>query len=142
MNTNPSRDRAFGKYYARNGLRIGRSDIEPIAEQRISSWAAKYFRLPADKRNPPSRIKLPESKMETVTSIFSRMTAKPDYEKIAVEDVRNALRNVPEHRVIIAQSRALRSLDRGIPLGKAIERAIAWARCAIDPSDPTPPAAA
>ena len=41
-----------------------------------------------------------------------------------------------------AQSRALRSLDRGIPLGKAIERAIAWARCAIDPSDPTPPAAA
>ena len=142
MNTNPSRDRAFGKYYARNGLRIGRSDIEPIAEQRISSWAAKYFRLSADKRNPPSRIKLPESKMETVTSIFSRMTAKPDYEKIAVEDVRNALRNVPEHRVIIAQSRALRSLDRGIPLGKAIERAIAWARCAIDPSDPTPPAAA
>ena len=80
--------------------------------------------------------------METVTSIFSRMTAKPDYEKIAVEDVRNALRNVPEHRIVIAQSRALRSLDRGIPLGKAIERAIAWARCATDPSDPTPPMAA
>ena len=80
--------------------------------------------------------------METVTHIFSRMSAAPDYRKIAVEDVRNALRNVPEHRVIIAQSRALRSLDRGIPLGKAIERAIAWARCAIEPSDPTPPAAA
>ncbi len=137
MNTNPSRDRAWGRYYASKGLRIGRSDIEPIAEQRISSWAAKYFRLPADKRNPPSRITLPETNMETVTHIFSRMSAKPDYEKIAVEDVRNALRNVPEHRVIIAQSRALRSLDRGIPLGKAIERAIAWARCAIDPSDKT-----
>ena len=74
----------------------------------------------------------------TVTDIFSR-NPKPDYRQIAVADVRNALRNVPEHRVIIAQSRALRSLDRGIPLGKAIERAIAWARCAIDPSDPTPP---
>ena len=80
--------------------------------------------------------------MNTVTSIFSRMSAKPDYEKIAVEDVRNALRNVPEHRIVIAQSRALRSLDRGVPLGTAISRAIAWARCAIDPSDPTPPAAA
>ena len=142
MNTNPSRDRAWGRYYASKGLRIGRSDIEPIAEQRISSWAAKYFRMPADKRNPPSRIKLPESKMETVTSIFSRMSAKPDYEKIAVEDVRNALVNMPEHRIVIAQSRALRSLDRGIPLGKAIERAVAWARCATDPSDPTPPMAA
>ena len=101
MNTNPSRDRAFGKYYARNGLRVSRSELEPLPEQRMSSWAAKYFRLPADKRNPPSRIKLPESKMETVTSIFSRMTAKPDYEKIAVEDVRNALRNVPEHRIVV-----------------------------------------
>ena len=131
------RDRAWGRYYASKGLRIGRSDIEPIAEQRISSWAAKYFRLPADKRNPPTRITLPETTMAaTVTDIFSRMSAKPDYEKIAVEDVRNALRNVPEHRVIIAQSRALRSLDRGIPLGKAIERAVAWARCAVDPGTP------
>ena len=142
MNTNPSRDRAWGRYYASKGLRIGRSDIEPIAEQRISSWAAKYFRLPADKRNPPSRITLPETNMETVTHIFSRMSAKPDYEKIAVEDVRNALVNMPEHRIVIAQSRALRSLDRGVPLGKAIERAVAWARCATDPSDPTPPMAA
>lgn len=71
----------------------------------------------------------------TVTDIFSR-NAKPDYRQIAVADVRNALRNVPEHRVIIAQSRALRSLDRGIPLGKAIERAIAWARCAVEPGTP------
>ncbi len=78
----------------------------------------------------------------SVTDIFSRINTKPDYRQIAVADVRNALRNVPEHRVVIAQSRALRSLDRGIPLGKAIERAIAWARCATDPSDPTPPAAA
>lgn len=78
----------------------------------------------------------------TVTSIFSRMSAPPDRRKIVTEDVRNALRNIPEHRVIIAQSRALRSLDRGIPLGTAIERAIAWARCATDPSDPTPPRAA
>ena len=75
----------------------------------------------------------------SVTDIFSRINAKPDYRQIAVSDVRNALRNVPEHRVVIAQSRALRSLDRGVALGKAIERAIAWARCAIDPSDPTPP---
>lgn len=80
--------------------------------------------------------------MNTVTSIFTRMSAPPDRKRIVVEDVRNALRNVPEHRVVIAQSRALRSLDRGIPLGNAIERAIAWARCAIDPSDPTPPKAA
>jgi len=79
--------------------------------------------------------------LNTVTSIFSR-NAKPDYRQIAVSDVRNALRNVPEHRVVQAQSRALRSLDRGVALGKAISRAIAWARCAIDPSDPTPPAAA
>ena len=135
MNTNPSRDRAFGKYYARNGLRVSRSELEPLPEQRMSSWAAKYFRLPADKRNPPSRITLPETTMAaSVTDIFSR-NAKPDYRQIAVADVRNALRNVPEHRVIIAQSRALRSLDRGIPLGKAISRAIAWARCAIDPGD-------
>jgi len=131
------RDRAWGRYYARKGLRIGRSDIEPIAEQRISSWAAKYFRLPADKRNPPTRITLPETTMAaTVTNIFSRMSAKQDYEKIAVEDVRNALVNMPEQRIVIAQSRALRSLDRGIPLGKAIERAIAWARCAIEPGTP------
>ncbi len=131
-----ARDRAWGRYYASKGLRIGRSDIEPIAEQRISAWAAKYFRLPADKRNPPTRITLPETTMAaTVTDIFSRMSAKPDYEKIAVEDVRNALVNMPEHRIVTAQSRALRSLDRGVPLGKAIERAIAWARCAIEPGD-------
>lgn len=78
----------------------------------------------------------------SITDIFTRMSAPPDRKRIVVEDVRNALRNIPEHRVIIAQSRALRSLDRGIPLGKAIERAVAWARCAIDPSDPTPPMAA
>ncbi len=137
-----ARDRAFGRYFAKHGLRVGRSDQVPAPEQRIGAWASRYFRLAAADRNPPSRIKLPESKMETVTHIFSRMTAKPDYEKIAVEDVRNALVNMPEHRIVIAQSRALRSLDRGIPLGKAIERAIAWARCAIEPSDPTPPAAA
>lgn len=137
-----ARDRAFGRYYSKHGLRVGRSDQVPAPEQRISAWASRYFRLAQSDRNPPSRIKLPESKMETVTSIFSRMTAKPDYEKIAVEDVRNALVNMPEHRIVIAQSRALRSLDRGIPLGKAIERAVAWARCATDPSDPTPPMAA
>lgn len=74
--------------------------------------------------------------METVTHIFSRMSAKPDYEKIAVEDVRNALVNMPEHRIVIAQSRALRSLDRGIPLGTAIERAISWARCAMEANKP------
>ncbi len=45
-------------------------------------------------------------------------------------------RNVPEHRIVIAQSRALRSLDRGIPLGTAISRAVAWARCAVDPGTP------
>lgn len=130
------RDRAWGRYYARKGLRIGRSDIEPIAEQRISSWAAKYFRLPADKRNPPTRITLPETTMAaTVTDIFSR-NAKPDYRQIAVADVRNALRNVPEHRIVIAQSRALRSLDRGIPLGTAISRAVAWARCAMEANKP------
>lgn len=137
-----ARDRAFGRYYSKHGLRVGRSDQVPAPEQRIGAWASRYFRLAAADRNPPSRIKLPESKMETVTHIFSRMSAKPDYEKIAVEDVRNALVNMPEHRIVIAQSRALRSLDRGIPLGTAISRAVAWARCAIDPSDPTPPAAA
>ena len=142
MNTNPSRDRAFGRYYARKGLRVSRSDNAHTPETRMAEWASRYFLLAQSDRNPPSRIKLPESKMETVTSIFSRMSAKPDYEKIAVEDVRNALVNMPEHRIVIAQSRALRSLDRGIPLGKAIERAVAWARCAIEPSDPTPPAAA
>ena len=139
---NISRDIAWGRYYARKGLRVGRSDQVQAPEQRIGAWASRYFLLAQSDRNPPSRIKLPESKMETVTSIFSRMTAKPDYEKIAVEDVRNALVNMPEHRIVIAQSRALRSLDRGIPLGKAISRAIAWARCATDPSDPTPPMAA
>lgn len=135
-----ARDRAFGRYYSKHGLRVGRSDQVPAPEQRISAWASRYFRLPADKRNPPTRITLPETTMAaSVTDIFSRINVKPDYRQIAVSDVRNALRNVPEHRVVIAQSRALRSLDRGVALGKAIERAIAWARCAIDPSDPTPP---
>jgi len=131
-----ARDMAFGRYFAKHGLRVGRSDQVPAPEQRIGAWASRYFRLAAADRNPPSRIKLPESKMETVTHIFSRMTAKPDYEKIAVEDVRNALVNMPEHRIVIAQSRALRSLDRGVPLGIAISRAIAWARCAIEPGTP------
>lgn len=140
---NADRDRAFGRYYARNGLRVSRSELEPLPEQRLSSWAAKYFRLPVEKRNPPSRITLPETSMNaTVTSIFSRMSAPPDRKRIVVEDVRNALRNVPEHRIVIAQSRALRSLDRGVPLGIAISRAIAWARCATDPSDPNGPMAA
>lgn len=138
-----ARDRAFGRYFAKHGLRVGRSDQVPAPEQRIGAWASRYFRLAPADRNPPSRITLPETTMAaTVTNIFSRMSAKPDYEKIAVEDVRNALVNMPEQRIVIAQSRALRSLDRGIPLGKAIERAIAWARCAIEPSDPTPPQAA
>ncbi len=138
-----ARDRAFGRYYAKHGLRVGRSDLVPAPEQRIGAWASRYFRLAPADRNPPSRITLPETTMAaTVTNIFSRMSAKPDYEKIAVEDVRNALVNMPELRIVAAQSRALRSLDRGIPLGTAISRAVAWARCAIDPSDPTPPAAA
>ena len=132
-----ARDRAFGRYFAKHGLRVGRSDQVPAPEQRIGAWASRYFRLAPADRNPPSRITLPETTMAaTVTHIFSRMTAKPDYEKIAVEDVRNALVNMPEHRIVIAQSRALRSLDRGVPLGKAIERAIAWARCAIEPGTP------
>lgn len=132
-----ARDRAFGRYYSKHGLRVGRSDQVPAPEQRIGAWASRYFRLAPADRNPPSRITLPETTMAaTVTDIFSRMSAAPDYRKIAVEDVRNALRNVPEHRIVIAQSRALRSLDRGIPLGKAIERAIAWARCAVEPGTP------
>lgn len=137
------RDRAFGRYYARKGLRISRSELEPLPEQRMSSWAARYFRLSPDKRNPPSRITLPESTMSaSITNLFDCINAKTDYRKIAVEDVRNALRNVPEHRVIQAQSRALRHLDRGVPLGTAIDRACAWARSATDPSEPTPPRAA
>lgn len=128
-----ARDRAFGRYFAKHGLRVGRSDQVPAPEQRIGAWASRYFRLAPADRNPPSRITLPETTMAaTVTNIFSRMSAKPDYEKIAVEDVRNA-------RLCAA---TMRSLDRGIPLGKAIERAVAWARCATDPSDPTPPMAA
>ena len=140
---NAERDRAFGRYYAKHGLRVGRSDQVPAPEQRIGAWASRYFRLAPADRNPPSRITLPETTMAaSVTDIFSRINAKPDYRQIAVSDVRNALRNVPEHRVVIAQSRALRSLDRGIPLGKAISRAIAWARCAADLSDPSGPRAA
>jgi len=132
-----ARDRAFGRYFAKHGLRVGRSDQVPAPEQRIGAWASRYFRLAPADRNPPSRITLPETTMAaTVTNIFSRMSAKPDYEKIAVEDVRNALVNMPEHRIVIAQSRALRSLDRGIPLGTAISRAVAWARCAVDPGTP------
>ena len=135
MNTNPSRDRAFGRYYARKGLRVSRSDNAHTPETRMAEWASRYFLLAQSDRNPPTRITLPETTMAaSVTDIFSRINAKPDYRQIAVSDVRNALRNVPEHRVVIAQNRALRSLDRGIPLGKAISRAIAWARCAIDPT--------
>ena len=93
---NAERDRAFGRFFAKHGLRISRSEIEPTPGDRYSSWAAQYFRLPPDKRNPPTRITLPETTMSaTVTDIFSR-NAKPDYRQIAVADVRNALRNVPE----------------------------------------------
>lgn len=70
----------------------------------------------------------------TITDIARYLPRQPDYRKIVVEDVKNALRNVPQHRVIIAQSRALRNLSRGVPYASAVERAIAWARNAIDPT--------
>ena len=137
-----ARDRAFGRYYSKHGLRVGRSDQVPAPEQRIGAWASRYFRLAPADRNPPSRITLPETTMAaTVTDIFSR-NAKPDYRQIAVADVRNALRNVPEDRVVKAQNHALKSLRQGIPLGTAISRAVAWARCAVEPSEPNPPQAA
>lgn len=74
--------------------------------------------------------------MNTVTSIFSR---KPNDRAEAIQTVCDALAGMNEDRVITAQSRALRWLARGFGPGRAAEFAIAWARCAIDPSDPTPP---
>lgn len=70
----------------------------------------------------------------TITDIARYLPRQPDYRKIVVEDVKNALRNVPEHRVVQAQSRALRNLSRGVAPATAIDRAIAWARNAIDPT--------
>ena len=120
------RDRAWGRYYARKGLRIGRSDIEPIAEQRISSWAAKYFRLPADKRNPPTRITLPEITMTaTVTSIFAK--SPPTLRST----IREQLAGCPEHKIIGAESRARKSIRQGIGEEDAVSRAVAWGRDSI-----------
>jgi hypothetical protein len=47
----PQRDRAFGRFFARRGLRLTRSCAEPKKADRMSSWGAKYFRLPAHERN-------------------------------------------------------------------------------------------
>ena len=119
------RDRAWGRYYARKGLRIGRSDIEPIAEQRISSWAAKYFRLPADKRNPPTRITLPEITMTaTVTNIFAKSPTLRS-------TIREQLAGCPEHKIIGAESRARKSIRQGIGEEAAVSRAVAWGRDSI-----------
>lgn len=47
----PRRDAAFGRFFARRGLRaITRSIVPPCDADRLSSWAAKYFRLPAHER--------------------------------------------------------------------------------------------
>lgn len=141
-----ARDKAFGRYYAKRGLRVGRSDIPPEPADRYSSWAAQYFKQPAHMRNPPSRIELPEKTMSAVIlPFFSSMRhespeqIKAQRLKVIREDVRNALPGFDPMRVSQAQARAERNLRNGVPIGICIDRAIAWARCA---TDPTPPVAA
>jgi hypothetical protein len=47
---NPLRDRAWGRYYARRGLRF--ASMRPLtAEERLAHWASRYYALPADIRH-------------------------------------------------------------------------------------------
>ena len=45
-------------------------------------------------------------------------------------------------RLAQAQCRAVRNLQNGVSIGLARHRAVAWALCATDPTEPTPPNAA
>jgi len=45
-------------------------------------------------------------------------------------------------RLAQAQCRAVRNLQNGVSIGLARHRAVAWALCATDPTEPTPPSAA
>jgi len=51
--TNPARDRAFGRYYAKRGAAciVTKSDRAPYPSERLASWAAKYYALPFHVRN-------------------------------------------------------------------------------------------
>ena len=122
---NAERDRAFGRYYAKKGLRVGRTVAVPAPEERLSSWASRYFNLPAHDRNPPTRITLPEITMTaTVTSIF----AKPPTLR---STIREQLAGCPEHKIIGAESRARKSIRQGIGEEDAVSRAVAWGRDSI-----------
>lgn len=143
------RDRAFGRYYARKGLRISRSELEPLPEERLSSWAVKYFRLPPDQRNPPSRIQLPETRMSaTIIDMHTRVRSRPAWDgpqdriRQVREDVKNALPGMDPMRVSLAQARAANLVSSGYRIADAVERVAKWARCATDPTDPSGPRAA
>jgi len=123
---NISRDRAWGRYYAKHGLRVGRSDLVPAPEQRIGAWASRYFRLAPSDRNPPTRITLPEITMTaTVTSIFAK--SPPTLRST----IREQLAGCPEHKIIGAESRARKSIRQGIGEEDAVSRAVAWGRDSI-----------
>jgi hypothetical protein len=48
----PARDRAFGRFFHRHGLRaVTKSCATPDPSERLSAWAAQYYRLPAHERN-------------------------------------------------------------------------------------------
>lgn len=144
---NAARDRAFGRYYAKHGLVIGRSDIPPQPADRYSSWAARYFKQPPDQRNPPSRIQLPESQMSAVIlSIFGKLSndqtpeqIRQEQLRIIREDVRNALFGFAPTIIAQAQARAERHHRNGYRVGQCIDRAVTWAR---GTNEPTPPRAA
>ena len=46
------RDAAWGRYYARHGCRPVTRRCHPLTNpERLSSWAARYYALPADIRH-------------------------------------------------------------------------------------------
>lgn len=77
-----------------------------------------------------------------ILNLFGRITAQPTPAQIIREDVKAALVGFSATRIAQAQARAERHLRNGYPIDTCIDRAVKWARCATDPSDPTPPRAA
>lgn len=72
----------------------------------------------------------------SVIDLVARLQRPPDREKIIREDVRNALPGFHPARIRMAQERALRHWRRNVPLGEAINKALKWARNAIDDNSP------
>lgn len=79
----------------------------------------------------------------SMSNFCGRLLRRPKSEtELACERIRRELRGqCTEQRIAQAEARAARLIAANLAPDRAVRRAIAWATCATDPTDPPPLAA-